>query len=81
VLDRDKPFNAITITTGATGFTKYHVEYLQNGVWKPLFSGDSQSRVKIHRFNRVWGGRVRITIDQFTKAPSIAEVGLYDERR
>ncbi|HEU4554383.1 MAG TPA: alpha-L-fucosidase [Chitinophaga sp.] len=81
VLDRDKPFNAITITTGATGFTKYHVEYLQNGVWKPLFSGDSQSRVKIHRFNRVWGGRVRITIDQFTQAPSIAEVGLYDERR
>ena len=81
VLDRDKPFNTVTITEAETSITKYHAEYFQNGAWKPLFTGDSKSRVKIHRFNRVWGGKVRITIDQFNKAPRIAEVGVYDERR
>ncbi len=81
VLDRDKPFNAITITEAGPSITKYHAEYFQNGVWKPLFTGDNKSRVKIHRFDRVWGGKVRITIDQFNKAPRIAEVGVYDERR
>ena len=81
VLDRDKPFNAITITEAEPSITKYHAEYFQNGVWKPLFTGDNKSRVKIHRFDRVWGGKVRITIDQFNKAPRIAEVGVYDERR
>ncbi|HEY8919026.1 MAG TPA: discoidin domain-containing protein, partial [Chitinophaga sp.] len=81
VLDRDKPFNAITITEAEPSITKYHAEYFQNGTWKPLFTGDNKSRVKIHRFDRVWGGKVRITIDQFNKAPRIAEVGVYDERR
>jgi alpha-L-fucosidase len=40
-----------------------------------------RSRVKIHRFARVWGDAVRILIDGFDSPPAIAEFGVYDERR
>jgi alpha-L-fucosidase len=41
----------------------------------------AQGRVKIHRFERVWGDGVRILIDGFNSPPAIAEFGVYDERR
>jgi len=79
--DKDKAFNMITITEEKSNIKKYRLEYNVNGVWKPLASGDNTNPVKIHRFNRVWGGKVRILIDQFNEAPSIAEFGVYNERR
>ncbi len=81
VFDHDKPFNTISITEVEPAITRYRLEYYENGTWKPLLTGNDTSRIKIHRFNRVWGGKVRILIDQFSKAPRIAEFGVYDERR
>ena len=81
VFDSDKAFNAISITETGNHISKYRVEYFQNGTWKPLLSGDNKTRVKIHRFDRVYGGKVRILIDQFDSAPGIAEFGVYNERR
>jgi alpha-L-fucosidase len=85
-LDRERPFNMIVITeaegAGAAGNIKgYGLEYRSDGVWKPLVSGDRAGRVKIHRFERVWGDGVRILIDRFDAPPGIAEMGVYDERR
>jgi alpha-L-fucosidase len=57
------------------------LEYRTNGVWKLLFEGDNKTRVKIHRFARVWGDAVRISMDRFDTPPAIAEMGVYDERR
>jgi alpha-L-fucosidase len=81
VFDKDKAFNAIVITEDKANISRYRLEYFQNGSWKPLFSGSNKGRVKIHRFDRVWGGKVRILIDQFDTPPAIAEFGVYDERR
>lgn len=81
VFNSDKPFNTIVITEASPNISQYRLEYFQNGVWKPIESGNNTGRVKIHRFNRVWGGKVRILIDQFAKQPAITEFGVYDERR
>jgi alpha-L-fucosidase len=79
--DRDKPFNTISIAEEKPNITKYHLEYYSNSEWKPIFSGENDKKVKINRFNRVWGSKVRIWIDQSDHQASIAEFGVYDERR
>jgi alpha-L-fucosidase len=80
-LGGDKAFNAIVVTEGEANISRYRLEYRSNGVWKPLVSGEDKGRVKIHRFVRVWGDKVRILIDGFKTPPAIAEFGVYDERR
>jgi alpha-L-fucosidase len=79
--DKDKAFNMITIVESGSNIKKYRLEYNENGVWKPILSSENANKVKIHRFERVWGGKVRILIDKIDKAPAIAEFGVYNERR
>lgn len=79
--DKDKSFNMISIVEEGSNIKKYRLEYNENGVWKPITKGESEGRVKIHRFDRVWGGKVRILIDEFSAPPAIGEFGVYDERR
>jgi alpha-L-fucosidase len=87
IFDRDKAFNTIVITENQASIRKYRLEYFQNGVWKPILAGENTDmggkgrRVRIHRFGRVWGGKVRILIDRFDSPPGIAEFGVYDEKR
>lgn len=78
----EQPFNLIVITENGTRIQDYRLEYRVDNVWKPLTVGtDNNSRVKIHRFDTVWGDKVRILIDRFSDAPSIAEFGVYNERK
>lgn len=77
----DTGFNTIALTEPKANISAYHFEYLQNGVWKPIAEGNTTSRVKIHRFNRVYGTKVRVTIDKAEGQVSIAEFGVYNERR
>ncbi len=79
--EKDQSFNAIVITEEKANIGRYRLEYFQNGAWHLLVQGDKKDRVKIHRFNRVWGEKVRILIDQFDTPPAIAEFGVYDERK
>ncbi|MDP9080056.1 MAG: alpha-L-fucosidase [Bacteroidota bacterium] len=79
--DRDKAFNAISIAEEKANITNYRLEYYENSQWKPLFNGENGKRVKIHRFNTVYGSKVRIWIDKSDHQPSIAEFGVYDEQR
>ncbi|MDR2562615.1 MAG: alpha-L-fucosidase [Prevotellaceae bacterium] len=76
-----RPFNLISIMEGGGDLRikKYRIEYLDNNVWKTLPVEPKEGRVKIHRFGRVWATRIRITIDEYTDAPAIAEFGVYDE--
>ena len=80
-LDKDKPFNAVVITERKANITKYKLEYKENGVWKPIFSGENSSKIKIHRFDRVWGNGVRMLIENSATPVSIAEFGVFNERR
>ncbi|UPK71814.1 alpha-L-fucosidase [Chitinophaga filiformis] len=79
--DKAQRFNMISIVEDGSNIKKYHLEYEDNGAWKPLAKGEGEGRVKIHRFDSVWGGRVRIVIDEFSAPPAIAEFGVYNERR
>lgn len=80
---KDNAFNAIVIVEGDTSarIKRYRLEYKENGVWRTIFSGENSNKVKIHRFDRAWGNQVRILIDEFDGLPSIAEFGIYNERR
>ena len=77
----DRAFNAISIAEEKANITKYKLEYYENSTWKPLFDGENGKRVKIHRFNQVYGSKVRIWIEKSDHQPSIAEFGVYDEQR
>ena len=78
----EQPFNMIVVTEGGDDLRiqKYKLEYLDNNVWKPLWEGVSDRKIKTHRFNRVWATKVRMSITQFSDAPAIAEFGVFNER-
>jgi alpha-L-fucosidase len=80
-LNHDKEFNAIVIAEENPNIKTYSLEYCENGNWKPLFSGENAKKIKIHRFNKVLGNKVRIKIFTYDHQPSIAEFEVYNERR
>ncbi|WP_276482167.1 alpha-L-fucosidase [Paraflavitalea pollutisoli] len=82
VLKKEEGFNMIVLAESRRPrIWKYRLEYFANGAWKPLLAGENKGRIKIHRFDRVYGEKVRILIDGFTEAPQIAEFGVFNERR
>lgn len=80
-LGREREFNAVVITEKKENVSRYRLEYRTHGEWKTLFSGEKKGRVKIHRFDRVWGDAVRVVMEGFAEPPAIAELGVYAERR
>jgi len=78
---KEMPFNTVVITETANNIIQYRLEYFKDNRWMPLLSGNDASKIKIHRFNSVWGEKLRILIDKFNQQPGIAELGVYDERR
>jgi alpha-L-fucosidase len=78
-LGSEKAFNAVIITE--ENVSRYRLEYRTHGQWKVLFDGEKRGRVKIHRFDRVWGDGVRVVMEGFEGQPAIVEFGVYDERR
>lgn len=81
VFDKDKAFNTIVIAEKKANIKAYRLEYNDNGVWKLILNGSDPSRIKIHRFNRVWSKQVRILIDKFDKQIELGEFQVYNERR
>ncbi len=77
----DKEFNTIVIAEENPNIKTYSLEYCENGSWKPLFSGENGKKIKINRFNKVLGNKVRINIITYDRQPSIAEFEVYNERR
>jgi len=80
-LGTEKPFNMVVITEAKKGIKQYRIQYFTHGQWETVFEGSNSHIVKIHRFNRVWGSKIRILFDSFTANPTIAELGVYNERR
>ena len=83
VLDKNEmPFNMIVITEGGRNLRikKYRLEYWTNGMWVKLYEGASTGKIKIHRFDRVWGNKVRMIMTECSDAPAIAEFGVFNER-
>lgn len=74
-------FNTVIVAEQKANINKYKLQYWDGTVWKDLFTGTNTDRIKLHRFNRVWGSKVRISIEGYTKTPSIAEFQVFNERR
>lgn len=81
--NNEQPFNMITITekNNKNDIQSYKLEYLDNGKWQTIFSGTKSDVIKMHRFDKVWGNKVRISIEESKGSPTIAEFGVYNERR
>jgi alpha-L-fucosidase len=80
-LPRQQSFNAIMIYDTNQCLRKYRLLYEQDGEWKTLLTGGGDKKVKVHRFDRVYGGKVKIIIDESTALPAIGELGVYNEQR
>lgn len=80
---KTEAFNTIVLTEGGKPVIQaYKVEYWKDNKWLPLLlPGNNNSKVKIHRFDRIWGNKVRIWITRFSAIPSVAELGVYNEER
>ncbi len=78
---KETSFNTIAITEEKPNINSYVLEYYHNGAWKPVFEGGNSKRVKINRFDRVTGTKVRVRILKSDHLASIAEFGVYDEKR
>ena len=82
--EREKPFNMVVITDRNNDrLQEYRLEYRTGGTWKPLYEGKAPTglRVKIDRFDTAWGEAVRMTVLHSNGTTSIAEFGVYCERR
>jgi alpha-L-fucosidase len=79
---REKAFNTIVIAdkTPVT-IKKYKLEYRLDGVWKTIFSGENDHKIKIHRFDTVYGDKVRIQVEHTGSTVEIVEFGVFNERR
>lgn len=78
---KEQAINTVVIAEEKANITNYKLEYYLDGVWKPLFNGENGNKIKVHRFDRVWAGKVRISIEKAAKQVSIAEFQVYNERR
>lgn len=74
-------FNTIVIAEKKEQIKKYKLEYFTAGAWKPLFEGTNSNKIKIHRFNRTNGVKVRISVIEATHSPQITEFQIYNEPR
>lgn len=78
---KETAFNTVVITEEKPNISNYVLEYFHDGAWRPVFDGVNEKRVKINRFDRVSGTRVRVRIQKLDHLASIAEFGVYDEKR
>ena len=77
-------FNTIAITEDKDDMSQYYrIEYRLNGEWKTIFEGEAPTfrRVKIHRFDTVYGDAMRVTFLKSKGNTCVAEMGVYCERR
>lgn len=80
-LTKEIPFNMVVITEASANTSAYTLEYFANNKWHLLAEGQQAQRIKVHRFDTVYGEKARIKFKTFKESPSIAEFGVYCERR
>jgi alpha-L-fucosidase len=77
----ERSFNTVVVAEEKANITGYTLDYWDGVAWQPLVTGTNGNRIKLHRFKRVWGSKVRIQITTYDHQPSIAEFQVFDERR
>ena len=80
-LQKDTRFNMVVIAEPAENIKSYTLEYWNGTDWKVFFQGSNTSKIKIHRFEPLWGSKVRMSIQAASKPAEIAEFQIYNERQ
>lgn len=83
-LNREKPFNMVVLTAPeGTSAPSYTLSCRREGKWVPVADGKEtrSGRVSILRFPTVWGDAVRVSFSGQPAQVSVAELGVYNERR
>jgi alpha-L-fucosidase len=78
---KDIAFNTIVLAETKPNISRYKIDYWDGLKWKELFNGENKESIKVHRFERVWGNKVRLQIYGYEQSPSIAEFQVYNERK
>jgi len=74
-------FNTIVVAEQKANIKKYKLEYLEGNTWKTIFEGENLNKIKLHRFKKVTGDKIRMNIETSHTTPSIAEFEVYNEDR
>lgn len=81
IFEKAVPCNMIVLTSGTTSTATYRLQYYINGKWKDIqATNEGEKKVNIFRFERIWSEKIKVTILQSDKTPSIAELGVFNER-
>ncbi|MCD8318481.1 MAG: alpha-L-fucosidase [Paraprevotella sp.] len=80
-LGRMRPFNMITLVDQNESFSSYRLFYQKDGAWTELSVQPQSGKVKVHRFDEVWGNRVKVVFTPSKESMSLHEIGIYDERQ
>ncbi len=78
---KDTRFNMVVVAEPAENIQRYTLEYWNGNEWKVFFQGTNQSKIKVHRFEPIWGSKVRMKIQSASKPAEIAEFQIYNERQ
>jgi alpha-L-fucosidase len=79
-LGKGVAFNAVVLTEQQPNIKSYKIEYLEGGAWKTLFQGENAKRIKVHRFAKVKGDKIRVSVLGSDGAPVIVELGVFEEK-
>lgn len=74
-------FNTIVLTDLECSLTDYAFFYENAGEWFPIPVTVTGKAVKVYRFDRLWGNKIKVEMKKGKVAPSINELGIYDEIR
>jgi alpha-L-fucosidase len=77
-----EPCNMVVLTAGNSPAATYKLQYYANGKWHAIETkNEGEKKVSVFRFGRIWCEKLKVSISDFTNPPSIAELGVYNERK
>ena len=71
----------VTLVDQNQSFSSYRLFYELDGEWHEIPVRPQSGKVKVHRFDEVWGNRVKVTFTPTAESMSLHEIGVYYERR
>lgn len=80
-LERTRPFNMISLADNNESFSSYRVYYEKDGVCHEIPVQVQPGKVKVHRFDTVWGDKVKVVFTKKGEKMYLSELGVYNERR
>lgn len=79
-LKKGTEFTTVVLTEREPNIKSYKIEYHDGTSWKTVFQGENTGRVKINRFPKVKGNKLKLSVLSSGTPPEIMELGIFNER-